>query len=128
MANASEWRDAFARQARADWRSREVLLTEPELPASQELHFLQMACEKLAKAQRYQSGADPQDIQSSHAHTRTQLPIILRETYQRYQGGRANAWLTGEFRRIANEIALLHPSIDSGGARPDNCEYPWEDV
>ena len=32
-----------------------------------------------------------------------------------------------EFTRIAREIELLAPSVDGGGTRPDNCEYPWED-
>ncbi len=30
-----------------------------------------------------------------------------------------------EIRELCREVDLLHPSIDDGGRRPDNCEYPW---
>ena len=44
------WRIAYAKQALADLHAREKLLEHSELPDCQQLHFLQMACEKLCKA------------------------------------------------------------------------------
>lgn len=128
MPSSRDWARAFAVQASVDLQARRILAQQPDLPPCQELHFLQMACEKLAKAHRYFHGSPPPDIQASHAHGRKQIPIILREIYLRERGRRENSWLFPEIRRLAHEIALLHPQVDDGGARPDNCEYPWVDV
>src|SRR5271157_4632424 len=49
------WSRAYARQAQADLEAREALLGAPA-PACQHLHFLQMACEKIAKAHRCLGG------------------------------------------------------------------------
>jgi hypothetical protein len=70
------WVQAFARQAKSDLNAREVLLLESTLPACHSLHFLQMACEKLCKASLIKAGADPEDLQASHAYIAKHLPII----------------------------------------------------
>jgi hypothetical protein len=128
MPTSRDWARAFAIQASADLQARRALTAHPDLPPCQELHFLQMACEKVAKAHLYFQGSPPPDIQSSHGHTRKQLPVILRQTYNQQKGSRENTWLFPQIRHLANEIALLHPQVDDGGARPDNCEYPWVDA
>jgi hypothetical protein len=128
MPGARDWARAFAVQAKADMQAREALIQHADLPLCQELHFLQMACEKLAKAHLYLQGSRSEDIQSSHGFGRKQIPLILREIYLRKRGRRENTWLFPEIRRLANEIALLHPQVNDGGARPDNCEYPWVDA
>ncbi len=46
-----DWSRAYARQAQADLDAREALLNA-EVPACQHLHFLRMACEKIARAHR----------------------------------------------------------------------------
>ena len=43
-----EWGSAFALQSRSDWRVYERLAAEPQISACHELHYLQMACEKIA--------------------------------------------------------------------------------
>jgi hypothetical protein len=34
-------------------------------------------------------------------------------------------WVLTHVRHLANEIEVLNPSVDRGGSRRDNCEYPW---
>ncbi len=34
-------------------------------------------------------------------------------------------WVVTHVRHLAHEIEVLTPSVDRGGVRPDNCEYPW---
>jgi hypothetical protein len=128
MATPDEWGSAYARQARADLDAWDHLQGSP-LPQCQKLHFLQMACEKLAKAHLCKAGRRPEDLQASHAYIAANLPVILR-----YQLLLVNA-KPGVIRsilqftkRLAREIELLSPAVDDGGRRPDNCEYPWEDV
>ena len=64
MPTHAEWSRGFARQARADfdtWNALQRYLSIPEgvraPPRCQKLHFLQMACEKLAKAHLLKAGA-----------------------------------------------------------------------
>src|SRR5712691_8331072 len=73
MTTALAWSVAFARQARADFDCwiRLARLSKPAISQSQRLHFLQMACEKLAKAQLYRrKGANPLELQASHGGRR----------------------------------------------------------
>ena len=35
--------------------------------------------------------------------------------------------LLNQIEQLVGEIDRLHPSVDDGGRRPDNCEYPWDD-
>jgi hypothetical protein len=48
----TEFAAAFFAQARSDWQTYEYLTRAPGLPRCHPLHYLQMACEKLAKAYR----------------------------------------------------------------------------
>src|SRR5207302_420601 len=98
------------------------------VPASEKLHFLQMSCEKLCKAHLCkQPGADPADYRSSHAYTAKNLAIIVRQQISLTRNPPKNgAYLVEHCKRLAREIELLHPSVDDGGKRPDNCEYPWQ--
>ena len=136
MSTPDEWGRAFAKQAKADfdsWNALTLHLRLPEgtapLPACQKLHFLQMACEKLAKAHLCRSGPDPETIQSSHAYTEKVLPRIVRQQIALETGGapRDSRFVMTHCRHLAREIELLHPSVDDDNKRPDNCEYPWED-
>ena len=130
MATPRQWSLAYAKQARADLNARAVLLREAALPACQQLHFLQMACEKLCKSHLCLSGSRPDDLQTSHAYIATVLPVIFRvrfaQTYQRRL--RHDAQLLKLVEHLAREIELLAPAVRRGGKRPDNCEYPWEDA
>lgn len=131
MPTAREWSQAFAAQAKVDWQTWNLLQTTPELsvPACHRLHFLQMVCEKLCKAHLCRQGTDPLQVQSSHAYVAKTLPIICHEHLRkrRRKTGRLDAIIRFP-RQLAREIELLAPSVDDGGRRPDNCEYPWADA
>lgn len=129
MNTADAWMRGYARQADADLRAYELYGRHPEALASEchKLLFLQMGCEKVGKAYLILGGADPQALQGSHAYIAKPLPQILRQ--QMVREGRDSRKLEGlflKFKQIAKEIELLNPSIDRGGKRSENCEYPWE--
>jgi hypothetical protein len=128
MATPDQWGGAYARQAKVDldaWDHLQALT----LPECQRLHFLQMACEKLAKAHLCKAGTRPDSLQASHAYIAGNLPVILRHQLQLASAKPAVVRSVLRFaKRLAREIELLSPAVDDGGRRPDNCEYPWEDA
>jgi hypothetical protein len=129
------WSKPFASQAKADFEAWNALhlhykpLAETApLPQSQKLHFLQMACEKLAKAHLLLGGAKLEDLETSHAYTAKQLTIILRQQLSMMPNPPKNEkYLLAHCIPLAREIELLSPAVKDGGRRPDNCEYPWEE-
>jgi hypothetical protein len=95
------------------------------------LHCLQMACEKLAKAHMVASCVrGPGEVTDSHAYAGKVLHIVFREMIRCDEGvlPHARDWRVLALRALAREIDLLHPQVDAGGSRPDNCEYPWADA
>jgi hypothetical protein len=129
MSLNDEWRRGYALQARADLESLEIL-SRPEnlVPKCQRLHFLQMACEKLAKAHLLDFGTKAlEDLRSTHAVVAKHLPIIIDEYYRRQTKRHMGPHLFGRIRSVAREIELLAPTVDDGGRQPANCEYPWTD-
>jgi hypothetical protein len=130
-----DWSRAYARQARADLEAREALL-DVKFPACQNLHFLQMACEKISKAHLCLGGADPESLHQSHTSAAKVIPLIARELLRRdsFKISRSGSErtdhtkLSREIAKLAREIELLAPSVKDSGRRPDNCEYPWEDA
>jgi hypothetical protein len=134
MPTKEEWSRAFAKQARADfdaWNALQLYLKipegVPEVPRSQKLHFLQMACEKLAKAHLLKGGSQLADLEQSHAYTAKHLPTIVRQQMiLNGENERVANSVRDQCRRIAREIELLAPAVKAGGKRQENCEYPWE--
>lgn len=120
------WSRAFARQAVSDFDAREHLLRSAGLPECHQLHFLQMAFEKTAKAHLIAGKCDPFAVQSSHAYIAKVVPIIVRDALGRSPGG-IQTWVIDAIRALARRIELLHPQVDHGGTSPSNCEYPWTD-
>jgi hypothetical protein len=129
---SEEWSRAFAKQALADfdaWNVLNLAMGIPPLPPSQKLHFLQMACEKLAKSHLLKAGSKMSELEQSHAYTAKNIPTIVRQ--QMILGGenkRVADSVRDQCKRLAREIELLSPSVDDGGRRKDNCEYPWRDA
>jgi hypothetical protein len=128
MTIPNQWVTAFARQAQADLETWERLKGDAQVPECHRLQFLQMACEKLTKAHLCKSGADPKDIQSSHAYIAKNLPVVIRQLLGLGFSVRNPNWVQTRAKYLANEIELLAPAVRRGGQRPDNCEYPWEDA
>ncbi len=127
MATAEEWRRAYAKQARVDLASYELLIKARTLPACQHLHFLQMACEKACKAYLCGHGVDPTILQRSHAFIARPLATIARRKLKQF-GYRHQSWALSALRALARRIELLAPAADAGGTVPANCEYPWIDA
>lgn len=143
MSGRPEYARAFVRQARADFdtylRLRELRASAPPspghsslgpVPHSHCLHFLQMTCEKLAKAFiAWRLRYDPGTLRRHNCIAEGFVPLT-REVIRRNQTGKRGDLgpLISEFHRISREIEALSPSLEtaSGGKRPDNCEYPWE--
>jgi hypothetical protein len=120
------WPRAFAEQAASDLDARDWLLQKQQLPRCHELHFLQMACEKLCKAHLMtRPGADPLSLQKSHAYIAKNLPVIAREYFARRLQSAPKGHLDRSIRAIAERIERLAPANDAGGTAPSNCEYPW---
>ncbi len=120
------WQEAFARQAKSDLAARDALLEKRDLPACHQLHYLQMACEKLAKAHLIATGSNPLEIQQSHCYVAKQIPIIAKNVVAREAGRlRSDTWIVRAIHGLAQQIEMLSPSCDDGGRTPSNCEYPW---
>jgi hypothetical protein len=136
MATVKEWSNAYAHQAKADlmtYQALEGLRSEAvfgwSIPACHKLQFLQMACEKLAKAHLCTRGTAPASLQGSHAYISKTLPVVIRQEMIAVNlRGNSAKNLVSAASRLAQEIELLAPSVRRAGQRPDNCEYPWEDA
>ena len=128
MATDDDWALAYAKQARSDLDARELILSG-ELPECHQLHYLQMACEKVCKAHLFSLGQSSSELRTSHNYVATVLPVLFRlvftQTYKRELKKRAE--LMRHVRHLAREINFLAPAVDDGGRRKDNCEYPWLD-
>jgi hypothetical protein len=121
--------DAFYRQAVSDWGVYELLAATANMPACHALHYLQMACEKLAKADRLRdTESDLNELLSKHTgftkfiNSFLRSPRLMRE----YVGQAArHRHVCANASKLAREVEKLAPSIDQSTS-PENAEYPWE--
>jgi hypothetical protein len=91
-----------------------------------------MHLEKLGKAYLHTqslSDGELQDLRRAHSVIQKAVPLIVRFFWRKanYSVGPDPGQL-GRIRRICRELDLLHPTVDDGGRRPDNVEYPWPSV
>jgi hypothetical protein len=119
------WASAYARQAKSDLQARDQLLRDERLEACHQLHYLQMAAEKLCKAHLSAQGQPQEVLESSHAFIAGPLPVICRQHLARGAQKR-NTWVLAAIRKLSRQIELLHPQVDDAGRVPANCVYPWE--
>jgi hypothetical protein len=122
------WADAFARQARSDKQTYEVLCKQPGLPECHRLHYLQMFLEKLCKVHLWRDWGPIQgrpEFLTSHGVIAKALPLAVSKLLAKDKGRPIRSDEMFEIRRICREIELLAPAIDDDRRRPDNCEYPW---
>lgn len=122
MPKSKDWRLAFARQAKADIDTMKKLATA-SVPQCHSLQFLQMACEKIAKASLCTT-ADPPA--RDHGFVAKVLPKVLFEQFSRRNTGPLHPVARLTIKQLAAEINTLSPSQQEL-SRPDNCEYPWAD-
>lgn len=120
------WAIGYARQAKSDFMVRDCLLSvSPPLPRCHELHYLQMAMEKLCKAHLLETkGATSDDVKKSHAHIASPLRVIVRQMLARSKGGGNSHWVIDAVGPLATKIERLSPAV-GGDSYPSNCEYPW---
>lgn len=131
--NDEERRDAFAdafyRQASSDWQVCERLAAVAGLPPSHQLHYLQMACEKLAKAYRLRdTTSEVDEITSKHTGFAKFMNSFLRSPalVAEYKGrGAQHQVVCAAAAKFACEIEKLAPAINRATS-PENAEYPWQ--
>lgn len=121
-----DWPQAFARQACSDFETRDLLLQQPGLPQCHQLHYLQMALEKVAKAHYMARGDSPAVLQRSHGYIAKGIKIIVQDALARTPGSKPG-WIIDAVLPLLRRIELLAPAVDAGGTVPSNCEYPWQE-
>jgi hypothetical protein len=123
------WGSAFAVQSRSDWQAYDRLAAEPRIPICHELHYLQMACEKIAKAYRCRdTAANLEELLARHVGFSKFMGSFLASPClkEAYKGRDAQRREVAKLARaLAREIEKLAPAIDRV-ASPENAEYPWQ--
>lgn len=130
MSLRKDWVNSFARQADADLKAWELYQRHPSAVAAEchKLLFLQMACEKLCKAQLINAGVHtPDDVRRGHGFIAKHLPVIMRQEVANTREFPKNRdWSISQILQLCGEIEILNPSMTRDNRRPDNCEYPWQ--
>jgi hypothetical protein len=123
------WASAFMAQSRSDWQVYGRLAADPQIPACHHLHYLQMACEKIAKAYRCRDGTvNLEELLKRHVGFSKFLGSFLASpsVKEAYRGRAAQLRAVAALARaLAREIEKLAPSVDRA-ASPENAEYPWD--
>jgi hypothetical protein len=126
MASADlQWRKAFALQALSDLEAREYLAETSAHPCHQ-LHFLQMASEKICKAYLIELGGY-KNLKKRHDVIARTFPVVVRQVFSSDEAFHLKAGQKVAIKRMAHEIELLSPMCHATDTRPDNSEYPWLD-
>ena len=120
------WRTAFLAQARSDNDLRKFL-NRSQVPYSHQLHYLQMAAEKLAKGfMTSPTATDPPGF--SHAAFVSCLRALKGRPEIRRQLGYASVSAFSSFidslLPFADQVERLAPTF-AGQTKP-NPEYPWQ--
>lgn len=118
--------DAYAEQSRSDFAVYSLYLQNAE--ECHRLHYLQMACEKIAKAYRLRDLVffNPDDLYS-HVVFSKFITGFLKSTpvKRRYLSQEAKRRQVERYARsLAVEIEKLAPAVDREQT-PANVEYPW---
>ena len=125
----SDWSSAYAKQSESDFSVYKTLCNE-ELGISvcHRLHYLQMACEKIAKAYRFRdTSTSTEELQTSHvAFSKFIICFLMsHEMKQRYNGKDEQLKrVINSVKKYAREIEKLAPAVDKKN-NPCNAEYPW---
>jgi hypothetical protein len=106
-----------------------LLAAESRLPDCHELHYLQMACEKIAKAYRCRdTAADLEELLKRHiGFSKFMGSFLSSPSIQEAYRGRSAQFreISRLARGLAREIEKLAPAVDRAGS-PENVEYPWQ--
>jgi hypothetical protein len=117
-----DWRKAFALQALSDLAARDKL-AEASSEICHQLHFLQMASEKVCKAHLIEAKGY-KNLQRRHDVIAKTLPVLAKQVFSTENEFNPKYGQRAAIQRMAHEIELLSPSCEEE-SRPDNSEYPW---
>jgi hypothetical protein len=124
-----EWSRAYAKQSRSDFAIYRLLAARGDVVACHPLHYLQMACEKIAKAYRFRDTATVDErLTTEHVAFSQFIMSFLSSAAikQRYRGRDEQLRQIRKTARVlAREIERLAPAVDRETS-PSNAEYPWE--
>ncbi len=138
-ADRNEWASAYAQQSRSDFAVYKLLtnqeLSKQCLPLNEvdqchSLHYLQMACEKIAKAYRFRDTGTPlEKLLTSHVafskFMRTFVTTaVVKALYKNNPGVLRHVIQITDL--LSREIEVLAPALGNK-AQPYNTEYPWAD-
>lgn len=128
METRRELADAYAAQSRSDFAIYNVLLREAE--ECHRLHYLQMACEKIAKAYRLRDthSFSPDDLYSHVVFSRFIMNFLKAPNLKwRYRSQDAKRRQIERYAHTLSEgIERLAPAV-ARDLSPANAEYPWVD-
>lgn len=123
-----ELADVYAAQSRSDFVIDNVLLREAE--ECHRLHYLQMACEKIAKAYRLRDTRSfgQEDLYSHVVFSRFIMNFLKSpEMKRRYRSQDAKRRQIERYAHmLSEEIERLAPAV-ARDLSPANAEYPWLD-
>lgn len=124
----TQWANAFVRQGRSDFDVYRKLSSDNELPICHHLHYLQMACEKVAKAYRLRdTRADIDTLLTRHVGLQKFISAFLLSPTisDEFADNRAQLQaIRRKARQLAGEVQRLAPAVDRQN-NPSNSEYPW---
>jgi hypothetical protein len=114
---------AFYRQSSSDWRLFEELRNRSRREACHELHYLQMATEKLAKAFLWGTRTPPRQTHVSLVQFLRRIGTSrrVRDALEFGRQEQLAAWVRGVLP-LAYLIERLAPDLAGDGPNP---EYPW---
>lgn len=122
------WVEAYLAQADADFaRYREMAEGAGGESVHDQLHYFQMACEKLAKAALLASGHSVPSVGSTHKVVVRFVQSLKHCHAARHDYGVGAAqWgmMLDELAKYADAIERLAPALAGNGPNP---EYPWPD-
>ncbi|HVX86692.1 MAG TPA: hypothetical protein VH253_18055 [Phycisphaerae bacterium] len=120
------WRSAFLLQARSDFYARGVL-NRQRVEYCHQLHYLQMASEKLAKGFLTAESSSQPPLLTHAAFVRCLQVMKGRPDVRRllnFSSGRAFVEYVESLLPLAEQVQRLAPSY--AGLRGPNPEYPWQ--
>ncbi|HEY5961112.1 MAG TPA: hypothetical protein VIV60_31360 [Polyangiaceae bacterium] len=125
-----DWARAYAKQGKSDlavYDALKKLRTDGTLAADcHELHYFQMALEKIGKAYVLRfANAQIQNHRSSHDVAKAFMQNVQKDPAFKSILG-TNQSLSKEVRSLATALEQLAPAVERE-SNPRNCEYPWSD-
>lgn len=122
------WACGYAKQSQSDFAIYQLLESQG-VQKCHRLHFLQMACEKIAKAYRFRDTATSEEkLNTEHVAFSQFMGSYLASDHmkKRYRiHAKELPKIMKHARSLARAIEKLAPAVDRERS-PANAEYPWQ--